>query len=117
MTPVKLNPLRRPLRVGAARRADVPVRNARAEYQTLPAAIRAAVVGFFDDNEKWLSRVLEHGRADQTLKFDGSARDTAQTIISGLEGAMLVARPYGDLVRFETTATTLLGGLSAIKSA
>jgi TetR/AcrR family transcriptional regulator, transcriptional repressor for nem operon len=88
-----------------------------AEYQTLPMTIREAVVGFFDDNEKWLSHVLEQGRADRTLKFAGSARDTAQTIISGLEGAMLVARPYGDLARFETTATTLLGGLSAIKSA
>jgi TetR/AcrR family transcriptional regulator, transcriptional repressor for nem operon len=82
-----------------------------AEYQTLPATIREAVVGFFDENERWLSRVLEQGRAEHTLRFEGPARDTAQTIISGLEGAMLVARPYGDLARFKTTAATLLGGL------
>ena len=82
-----------------------------AEYTTLPASIRAAVVEFFDDNERWLAGVLDQGRTDDTLNFDGRAADTAQTIISGLEGAMLVARPYGDPGRFETTATTLLAGL------
>jgi TetR/AcrR family transcriptional repressor of nem operon len=84
-----------------------------AEYQTLPEQIRKAVVVFFDDNEIWLERVLEQGCTDDTLKFDGSARETARMIISGLEGAMLVARPYGDLRRFQTTATTLLAGLAA----
>jgi len=84
-----------------------------AEYQTLPEQITEAIVTFFDDNEIWLERVLEQGRTDDTLKFDGSARETARMIISGLEGAMLVARPYGDLRRFQTTATTLLAGLAA----
>jgi TetR/AcrR family transcriptional regulator, transcriptional repressor for nem operon len=84
-----------------------------AEYQTLPEQITDAIVAFFDDNEIWLERVLEQGRTDDTLKFDGSARDTARMIISGLEGAMLVARPYGDVRRFQTTATTLLAGLAA----
>ncbi len=84
-----------------------------AEYQTLPEQIRKAVVVFFDDNEIWLERVLEQGCTDDTQKFAGSARETARMIISGLEGAMLVARPYGDLRRFQTTATTLLAGLAA----
>lgn len=84
-----------------------------AEYQTLPEQIRKAVVVFFDDNEIWLERVLEQGCTDDTLKFDGSATETARMIISGLEGAMLVARPYGDVRRFQTTATTLLAGLAA----
>ena len=88
-----------------------------AEYQTLPKPIRNAVVVFFDDNETWLERVLGQGRTDDTLKFDGSARDTARMIISGLEGAMLVARPYGDLRRFQTTAATLLAVLATGRSA
>src|SRR5271167_899442 len=33
-----------------------------AEYETLPAPIRDAVVSFLDDNEAWLERVLEQGR-------------------------------------------------------
>jgi TetR/AcrR family transcriptional repressor of nem operon len=82
-----------------------------AEYQTLPAPMRDAVVGFFDQNETWLERVLECGREDGSLRFAGSARDTARMIVAGLEGAMLVARPYGDLARFQAAATNLLAGL------
>jgi TetR/AcrR family transcriptional repressor of nem operon len=84
-----------------------------AEYQTLPKPIVDAVLAFFDDNEGWLERVLAEGRADGTLRFDGAARDIARMIISGLEGAMLVARPYGDVTRFRTTAATLLAGLAS----
>jgi TetR/AcrR family transcriptional repressor of nem operon len=84
-----------------------------AEYRTLPTEMMQAVIGFFDDNETWLERVLEEGRSDATMKFTGSARDAARMIISGLEGAMLVARPYGDVRRFEATASMLLAGLAA----
>jgi TetR/AcrR family transcriptional repressor of nem operon len=84
-----------------------------AEYQTLPKPIKDSVVAFFDANEVWLEGVLEQGRIDKTLKFAASATDTARMIISGLEGAMLVARPYRDLARFQTSATTLLASLVA----
>ena len=83
-----------------------------AEYDTLPDAMREAVVRFFDENEVWLAGVLAEGDADQTLSFDGSSRDAAKTILSGLEGAMLVARPYGDMARFDAAAARLLAGLS-----
>jgi hypothetical protein len=33
-------------------------------------------------------------------------------IISGLEGAMLVARPYGDLRHFKKSAATLVAALT-----
>jgi len=33
-------------------------------------------------------------------------------IVSGLEGAMLVARPYGDTTRFQAAASRLLDGLT-----
>ena len=77
-----------------------------AEYQTLPEPMRAAVLRFFDANESWLEEVLERGRAAGTLHFEGTARDTARTIIGSLEGAMLVARPYGDTDRFEAATGT-----------
>jgi hypothetical protein len=41
----------------------------------------------------------------------GSAREAAQLIVSGLEGAMLLARPYDDVQRFNAAATRLLAGL------
>ena len=83
-----------------------------AEYQTLPNPIRDAVVAFLDDNEAWLALVLEQGRKDGSLRFSNTAADTARSIVSGLEGAMLVARPYGALERFETAAAQLLASLT-----
>ena len=84
-----------------------------AEYRTLPKRMRDAVVRFFEDNEAWLEGVLEQGRAEGTLRFAGSARDVARMIVSGLEGAMLIARPYEDVARFRAAASRLLAGLAA----
>jgi TetR/AcrR family transcriptional regulator, transcriptional repressor for nem operon len=84
-----------------------------AEYQTLPQPMRDAVLRFFDSNEVWLESVLEQGRQDGVLQFAGSARDAARMVVSGLEGAMLVARPYGDIARFQSAAANLLAGLTA----
>jgi TetR/AcrR family transcriptional repressor of nem operon len=84
-----------------------------ADYATLPPAMRDAVVRFFDLNEAWLERVLEEGQAQGAVHFDGPARSEAQLIISALEGAMLVARPYGDPERFQAAAKRLLATLSA----
>ena len=83
-----------------------------AEYETLAAPIREAVITFLDDSEIWLERVLEQGREDASLRFSGSARETARSIVSGLEGAMLVARPYGEVERFQAAATQLLASLA-----
>jgi len=83
-----------------------------AEYQTLPPPMQGAVIKFFDQNEGWLEGLLERGRADGSLEFAGSARDTARMIVGGLEGAMLVARPYGDIARFQAAAANLIAGLA-----
>jgi TetR/AcrR family transcriptional repressor of nem operon len=83
-----------------------------ADYATLPDPMRERVVRFFDDNEVWLSRVLEEGRKAGTIRFQGPARRVARTLIGGLEGAMLVARPYHDVKRFRDAAELLIGGLA-----
>ena len=83
-----------------------------ADYTTLPDPMRVRVVRFFDDNEVWLSRVLDEGRKAGTIRFQGPARRVARTLIGGLEGAMLVARPYHDLKRFRDAAELLIGGLA-----
>jgi TetR/AcrR family transcriptional regulator, transcriptional repressor for nem operon len=83
-----------------------------AEYQTLPQPMRSAVTDFFDENTRWLAQLLTQGIADHTLNVDGTVQDTAQNILATLEGAMLVARPYGDLARFHTSARQLLTSLS-----
>ena len=82
-----------------------------AEYQTLPQPMREAVTHFFDENQKWLVTVLTQGQADHTLRITEPTDELAHTVISTLEGAMLVARPYGDPAIFDSTAHHLLAGL------
>jgi TetR/AcrR family transcriptional repressor of nem operon len=82
-----------------------------AEYETLPAPMQAEVVRFLDRNAHWLERVLEQGRSEDTMRFGGSARDTGLLIVSTLEGAMLVARPYGQIEKFRSTAAAMLTSL------
>jgi TetR/AcrR family transcriptional regulator, transcriptional repressor for nem operon len=82
------------------------------EYETLPDPMRAAVIRFFDDNQTWLVHVLDEGLQDGTLAFSGSKPDVAQTILVTLEGAMLVARPYGDLGKFTAASQQLIVGLT-----
>jgi TetR/AcrR family transcriptional repressor of nem operon len=84
-----------------------------AEYQTLPESMRTGVIRFFDENQRWLADLLAQAQTDQTLTFTGSTDDVAQSILSTLEGAMLVSRPYGDLARFNATVQQLLARLSS----
>ena len=83
-----------------------------ADYDTLPGPMRKAVIGFFDENEDWLAGVLEQGDEEGTLRLGGPARQAAQAIVGGLEGAMLIARPYGDVRRFQAAAARLLQSLA-----
>jgi TetR/AcrR family transcriptional regulator, transcriptional repressor for nem operon len=83
-----------------------------AEYETLPSAMRDAVARFFSDNEAWLTTVLRQGHADRTVSLDLSPADGANMLISGLEGAMLVARPRGDMEHFQSVARCLIASLT-----
>jgi TetR/AcrR family transcriptional repressor of nem operon len=82
-----------------------------ADYDTLPEPMRDAVLRFFDANEAWLTNVLERGQAEGSIHLDGSPGDTAQALVGGLEGALLIARPYREVPRFEAAATQLLTSL------
>jgi TetR/AcrR family transcriptional repressor of nem operon len=84
-----------------------------AEYTTLPVPMQEELRRFFDLNEDWLARQVDDGRAAGTLPFDGEARDAARMLMGALEGAMLVARSYDDVGRFESAAGRLLHDLEA----
>jgi TetR/AcrR family transcriptional repressor of nem operon len=87
-----------------------------ADYDTLQGPMRHAVLRFFDDNEAWLTGLFEQGQAEGSLRLDGSASEAAQALVSGLEGALLIARPYGDVARFEAAANRLLASLAGAAS-
>ena len=87
-----------------------------ADYDTLPKPMRDAVIRFFDENEAWLTKVLEQGQENGALSLGGSATEAAQALVSGLEGALLIARPYGDSGRFQAAATRLLTSLASAEA-
>jgi TetR/AcrR family transcriptional regulator, transcriptional repressor for nem operon len=82
-----------------------------AEYETLPTGMQGRVADFFEQNEKWLAHVLQEGRDEGTLNFSGTPLEEARSIVSGLEGAMLIARSFGDIKRFQSVASHLLTAL------
>ncbi|HWD75472.1 MAG TPA: TetR/AcrR family transcriptional regulator [Solirubrobacteraceae bacterium] len=86
-----------------------------AEYETLPGAMRAAIRNFFDENQRWLMKVMTEGLSDGTMRFPGTPEDRARTILDGLEGALLVARTYGDASRFQSVARNLITSLSGAR--
>jgi TetR/AcrR family transcriptional repressor of nem operon len=82
-----------------------------AEYATLPKPMREEMRHFFDENERWLAAVLEQGRASGSLRFTGPALEVARAIVGSLEGAMMLARSYGDPARFQVVADRLIAEL------
>jgi len=84
-----------------------------ADYATLPKPMRDSVTAFFDANESWLESVLEQGRRGGGLRFEGPAAEEARLLVASLEGAMLVARSYDDVARFEALAERALAAIGA----
>jgi len=81
------------------------------DYATLPKPMKEEVKHFFDENEQWLAVVLDAGRKAGNLEFKGSARDLARAMVGSLEGAMMLARSYGEVSRFDTAAERLVAAL------
>ena len=81
------------------------------DYATLAKPVKDGVKRFFDRNEAWLVGVLDAGRKARTLRFSGAPAVVAQTLVGALEGAMMLARSYGDVARFEAVAERLIAEL------
>ena len=84
-----------------------------AEFGTLPKPMREDMRHFFDENERWLIGILREGRREKVLKFSGAPAEVAQSLIGTLEGAMMIARSYGDVARFKAVSDRVLGDLGA----
>lgn len=86
-----------------------------AEYTTLPTPMQEGLKRFFDLNERWLTTVLQQGRRSGSLLFTQTANERARVMLGALEGAMLVARSYGDSRRFQAAAKHVLADCCAPK--
>lgn len=79
------------------------------EWHALSGEMREEVAGFFRENADWLAAVLDVGRSEGCLHFEGSSFLQAQAFLSGLEGAMQTARVYQDVTLYCAIAHQLLG--------
>jgi TetR/AcrR family transcriptional repressor of nem operon len=70
-----------------------------AELTALPEPVRDAVREFFDATVAWTSQGLEEESGDRT---------GGETLVSGLEGALIAARAMGDPALFDRVAARLL---------
>jgi len=85
---------------------------------TLPDAVQDQVRAFFAENESWLASALAEGREAGTLSFEGTSQAQAQAFLSGVQGAMLLARAHRDVTRYCAVAHQHLAhfGLGALVS-
>ena len=84
-----------------------------AEFGTLPEEMRDRMRHYFDANERWLVAVLKQGKKDKTLDFKGTPADAARALVGSLEGAMMIARSYGEPARFKSASDRLMADLGA----
>jgi TetR/AcrR family transcriptional regulator, transcriptional repressor for nem operon len=68
-----------------------------AEYNELPAVVRAEVSAFAEVNEAWLTKVLE----GSSPKDGQSAKDRASAIYAAVIGAQLIARSRNDISLYD----------------
>ena len=104
--------LRRPVSRRFATSADVPLRDARRRVPD-PARVDAGTLWSSSSTTKrpgWRA-ILEQGRQEGTLSFEGSTSEAARFVVAALEGAMLVALPFGDVARFQEATKSLIAGL------
>ncbi|MEG6509239.1 TetR/AcrR family transcriptional regulator [Methyloligella sp. 2.7D] len=66
-----------------------------AEASTLPERITVEVGRFFEEQRSWLTDVVRKGKQDGDIKPEIDPDVFAETYISGLEGAMMIARGTG----------------------
>lgn len=78
-----------------------------AELMTLSDEILACLKHFFLKLESRLTDLLEEGAKNKTLKLQQSPQHLAQTIISLIEGGLLMARLYEDKTRLARIKQTI----------
>ena len=65
------------------------------EYVTIPQAMQEAGRKLSLNIQNWMTKVLEVGREQGQIRFDGNARDKALLILTAMQGASQMARMTG----------------------
>lgn len=78
------------------------------EVETIPDDVKVEVAFFFKEQTVWLASVLQSGIERGEILPSLDANTWAVTILSSLEGGMLVARGSGDCNHFDLVKENLL---------
>jgi TetR/AcrR family transcriptional repressor of nem operon len=65
------------------------------DYDDLSQEIKDASDRFMKDSVNWLTKVMESGREQNELSFEGQARNKALSILATIQGARQMARVHG----------------------
>ncbi|WP_261301756.1 hypothetical protein [Paenibacillus andongensis] len=79
---------------------------------TLSGKTREGLAQLFTANLEWLERVMDQGRREGQLNFEGAANVQAQQFLASLQGAQLLARSFRDTSRFDLIAEGLISALT-----
>lgn len=82
------------------------------DLATLSGKVQTGLTQFFAANLDWLERVLEQGRREGQLHFEGAADLQAHQFLASLQGAQLLARSFHDISKFENIADGLISALA-----
>jgi len=84
-----------------------------AELPSLPAEVRAEVGKHFECLKGWLSKTLEEGAKDRTIKLRTTADLEADALMALVHGAMISARVSGSSSTFKRITANAIQQLSA----
>lgn len=70
------------------------------DYYTLPDSMQSAIRVLSNEVQNWMAQLLESGRLQGIIRYEGKSKDKAITIIASLAGSLQLARLLGnDLYR------------------
>lgn len=78
------------------------------EVETVPEAVKKEIVRFFNQQNTWLAETIQIGIEGGEILSSIDAASWATTLLSALEGGMLVAKGLGDYQHFDIVAASLL---------
>lgn len=88
-----------------------------ANWEVLPRVLRNGVKRLRQFHSEWLTRILEKGREDRTINFNGQSVDAvARWVFATVQGSLLVARASGNREDYDVVVEQLANALTASKS-
>ncbi|NOU68993.1 TetR family transcriptional regulator [Paenibacillus sp. LMG 31461] len=82
------------------------------DLATLSGRVQSGLTQFFAANLEWLERVLDEGRREDQLNFEGAADAQAHQFLAALQGAQLLSRSFQDVSKYDKIADGLISALT-----